>query len=831
MLQVALAQVRMHARRFVAVGLAVVMAVGFLTATLMVNASTEASLANSIGAGFRNADLVVSAGEGGELDGAAAAAVAKADGVAEVYAQRQSRIAFGSGSEAGFGLLQDTAPRSLDSLALVSGRLPAGAGEVAVDDATAAKYGLAAGSSLKLAPGSGSVAARDLKDAATATVTGLVKASKDPLLMGQPQLHAVPALAAQLAGDSSFYPTIQAIAAEGTSVAEAKAAVESALAGAGPVQVRTADEQTKAVVASFTGGQDQLTIVLLAFALIALLVCALVVSNTFSVLVAQRTRELALLRCIGAGRGQIRRSVIVEALLVGTVASILGVLGAVGLMAGIIAVLQRQPDTEFAVLAVPGPALAAGIAAGVVMTVLAALAPARAATAVAPLAALRPADEARLGNRRGKVRLAAGVVLTLGGAAVLGFGAVVANLLIALPGGALSFVGLLMCASLFVPPLVSAVGRLARPLGVPGQLAAVNAVRNPGRTSATAAALLIGVTLVTMMMTGAQTARQVFDTELAAQYPVDITVMGGTVDGRPLDDAAARTAARHDGVAAAGLVTIAGTAELQGSKTPVYRLGPGQERLLQDKSLVLDADTVLVPQGSGIKTLVAAGADGSKTLKAVETGSAFFPPLVSAAVAEELGGPAPRQAEDSAGPQLWLAVDRGLGAAELMQLRNDLSAALDVNDYQVSGAAIERAAFNQVIDVMLLVVTGLLAVAVLIALVGVANTLSLSVLERTRESSLLRALGLTTAQLRGMLALEAVLVSGVAALIGTVLGVLYGWLGARSALGAFGDVVPSLPWLQLAAVLAVAVVAGLLASVLPARRAARLSPVEGLATT
>ena len=158
------------------------------------------------------------------------------------------------------------------------------------------------------------------------------------------------------------------------------------------------------------------------------------------------------------------------------------------------------------------------------------------------------------------------------------------------------------------------------------------------------------------------------------------------------------------------------------------------------------------------------------------------------------------------------------------------AAALGVNESAVSGAAIERVTFNSIIDVLLLVVTGLLGVAVVIALIGVANTLSLSVLERTRENSLLRALGLTTGQLRGMLAIEAVLVAGVAAIMGAGMGIVYGWLGAQATLGGVATVVPTVPWLQLAAVFGVAVVAGLLASVVPARRAARLSPVEGLAT-
>ncbi|MGW6175413.1 FtsX-like permease family protein [Arthrobacter sp. NPDC055138] len=837
MLQVALAQLRQHARRFIAVGLAVVMAVGFLTATLMVNASTEASLGNSIGANFRNADLVVSEGPDKPLDASALGAVTGAAGVGEVFAHQQASIAFGTAAGASYGALQNTAPAGLENLELLDGALP-GDGEVAVDAETAEKQELSVGDKLELAPAAGMVAAEDVAAAGTAlTVSGIVKLSKDPFMMGQPQLFATDALQQQVAGaDNSWLRNIQVDVAAGADTAAVKESVSAALADAGfpEASVNTAAEQTKAVVASLTGGADQLTIVLLAFALVALLVSALVVANTFSVLIAQRTRELALLRCIGADRGQIRKSVLAEAVLVGITASVVGVLGAVGLMAGIIAVLRRQPDTEFATLAVPPSAVIVGLVVGILMTVLAALAPARAATRVAPLAALRPADEARAGNSKGKVRLAVGLALAVGGAVVLTLGAVSADLLIALPGGMLSFIGLLMCATLFVPPLVTAVGTLAKPAGVPGKLAAVNAVRNPGRTSATATALLIGVTLVAMMMTGAQTARTAFDGQLGAEYPVDLSIGDLTSAGRALDASAAATALNYDGVAAAGLITNGGYAEVHGARTGVYQLAPEQLDLLQDKTLVLDENTVLMPQDSELKTLTVTGSKGSKELTVVEADSRTLPPLISSAVAAEIGVPELPAADSgdyySSLPQLWVSVDRDLDSWALLDLRSQLAAGLDVNEYQISGAAMERAAFNQVIDVLLLVVTGLLAVAVLIALVGVANTLSLSVLERTQESSLLRALGLTKSQLRGMLALEAVLIAGVAALIGAVLGAVYGWLGAQSALGAFATVVPDVPWLQLLAVLAVAVVAGLLASVMPARRAARLSPVEGLAT-
>ena len=322
--------------------------------------------------------------------------------------------------------------------------------------------------------------------------------------------------------------------------------------------LETAQEKVTSTVAMLSAGQDQLTVVLLAFAGVAILVSTLVVANTFSVLVAQRTRELALLRCLGAGRSQIRGSVMLEALVVGFVSSVLGVLAATGLMTGLIAWAKSQPEQAFATLAVPPSAIIAGLVAGTLLTVVAALVPAKAATAVAPLAALRPADDASVRNRRGKVRLVLGLAALVGGAALLVYGSLNVSLPLALLGGAASFVGILLCSTLFIPTVVALAGRLAAPAGVPGKLAAVNATRNPARTSATAAALLIGVTLVSLMMTGAATSRQAFNDTLAENYPVDLSAQTAVDGARDPGDALARIKAL-DGVSAAVLLKPVGT--------------------------------------------------------------------------------------------------------------------------------------------------------------------------------------------------------------------------------------------------------------------------------
>ncbi|MFJ2507738.1 ABC transporter permease [Arthrobacter citreus] len=835
MLQVALAQVRLNARRFIAVGVAVMIAVGFLTATLIINASSKASLTQSVGQSFRNADLVLSAGYDDDakdwaiLDEQTADLARSMDGVEDTYTVLAASVAVRDGRGSSYAVLANLpANDSLLPVDVVKGTLPAAAGEVAIDEQTAERRGITVGSLLPV------VSAEDLEGAETPlTVTALVEASSDPRSMGTAQLYATEATTAPFTSMEFGFGSIQLALAEGASVTAVQTALTQALSDAGikAVTVRTVEEETTELMAGFTGGQDSLTVILLAFAAVALLVCALVVSNTFSVLVAQRTRELALLRCIGAGRSQIRRSVLVEALLVGIVSSIVGVLAAVGLVGGIVAYLQTLPESGFATMDVQPLAVAAGMAAGVILTVLAALVPARAATAVAPLAALRPAEDVRAGTRRGRVRLVSGLVLTAGGAALLGYGAYDGDLLIALPGGILSFVGILMCSTLFIPPLVRAVGYLAAPLGVPGKLAAVNAVRNPQRTSATSSALLIGVTLVVMMMTGAATARSAFNDTLAGEFPVDVTVRGAIPVESPFTAKDASVAAAVENVDHAAFLPVAGLIDRDGEEVPVYTLDSADSPVLQDASMVPVAGTIMMPQGTKAETVTVRGAAGDVELKVVTSESRSFSALVSTDTAQLLGGVPEEQTPEQfrAQPLLWIAVADGLNTSAIMELQSALSEALNVQDYQIAGAVIERAAFEQVIDVLLMVVTGLLGVAVVIALVGVANTLSLSVLERTRESSLLRALGLTKGQLRGMLALEAVLIAGVAALIGLGLGAVYGWLGAQSALGAFADVVPALPWAQLGGVLAVALVAGLGASLLPARRAARLSPVAGLA--
>lgn len=870
MLALALANLRTYARRFIAVTLAVMIGTAFLSATLMVNSSATASLERSIGEAYQHADLVAGIDadqpttDDEVLGTKQLAAVAAVPGVAAVEPQTSTgaRIATGTGDYNAV-VRPFAADAQLRTTAMVSGHAPTGGSQVTVDEKHATQYGLDTGDTVGVTASTPDGTVLDYP----ATITGITTSSNSPFLGSNLQVAVSPDRYADFAGADPYYESLLVRLDDGTDPAAATGAITDALRGHGisSPSVMTAQERTVQDLASFTGGQDQFTVILLVFALIALVVTGLVVMNTFAVLVAQRTRELALLRTLGALRAQLRRSVLIEALVLGVVSSALGVLLAIGVMASLVGYVSTLPEASFAVLSVSPASVIAGLAVGTLMTLIAAWAPARRAMSVAPLAALRPADDASVHNRIGKLRLVFGVLLALGGGALLVLGAVAHQLIVGFFGGLLSFVGILMLASLFLPGAVRGVGRLFGGTGVPARLASLNAVRNPGRTTATATALLIGVTLVSMMMVGAQTTKQSFGAELGRNYLVDFTVdspaaYGENFGGAPLPESSgeagsgaaapataqlgttqAKEAASINGVAAVALLTP--VAQDQNGATLYAGDRDELAKVLNDPQLVPADGEVLAGQGEEAKELTVHALKGkdTSTLKVKRSQSDFSMALMTTSTARQLQGYAPTGAVASstsaegewnmaAYPVLWIKADSGMDSGQLQDFSRSLAAELRVSDYQVAGGALEKALFTQVIDTLLLVVSGLLAVAVFIALIGVANTLSLSVLERTRESALLRALGLTRGQLRGMLALEAVLIAGVAALLGIGLGTTYGVLGAQSAVGSFTAVSLSLPWGQLLLVLGVSVLAALAASIVPARRAARLSPVEGLAT-
>jgi putative ABC transport system permease protein len=626
--------------------------------------------------------------------------------------------------------------------------------------------------------------------------------------------------------------------APGASADDVRAAVQGATKA--DVRVLTRDEAATESIDRNTGDGHVLVAIVLGFAAIALLVAALVIANTFQVLVAQRTRTLALLRCVGAGKAQLRGSVLLEAGVLGAGASAVGIATGIGLaQAALVALKHAQLDVPLPPTVHVTPAVVlVPFLVGTVVTLLASLVPAQAATRVSPIAALRPVEAPVAPLRSGGVRLwlagllAIGGALGLAGAIAMGH-AVSGSTLIALGlgvvSGAASFVGVLLGAVYWLPRCVTLVGSALSRSGVAARLAVANTARNPRRTAATSTALLIGVTLVAMMATGAASARASTDHQLDSQYPVDMEAASDAA--LPAD--AARIVAGLDGVR--DVVAMRGAHLRVGSEPlPVYAPVEGDVHdVVRDGSIAseLTDGVVLLPTSSGSKpghqpavlldpqTGQPVKGAATRTVDAVRSTLGGFEGLTTRATLESI-------APHAATTGLWIRLSSG---ADPALVQDALESALPSVTLDVRSGAADRLRYANVIDTLLAIVVGLLAVAVLIALVGVANTLSLSVLERRRESATLRAIGLTRGRLRWTLGIEGMLIAGVGAVLGVALGLVYGWAGAAVVLGNTGDLTLAVPWQRLTGAVLVAVVAGLLASVLPARSAVRTPPVAALA--
>lgn len=831
MIRLTLAQMRLSLGRLVPAGLAIVLGTAFVAATLIAGNVMTRSAYDQVTAQYASADLVVSDASGG-LNARSLQTVRSTEGVTSAEPVLTTWVQVGTGSRATSQLLVPTAAdASLSPLTIASGRAPAGPDELALPADTAERIGASVGAPVRVEYGydeSGKPMASD------ATLVGLVADPHSAWTMwGSAGLATLDTVAGWSGSDD---PSYDAILVSTPDPAATTAALDAAL-GDGPL-VRARDTVAAEQVASLTEGSNLLVMVVLAFAAIALLVAGLVIANTFQVLVAQRTRTLALLRCVGARRRQLRAAVLFEGMLLGVVASVVGVLLGIGLGQAALVGLGRLsmgipiPDVvPLSIWVVLAPLLV-----GTAVTVGASFVPARAAGAVAPVAALRPADAPSARRGAGRIRLAFALLLTVGGAGLLAlataasvqaedFSNAVVWLGLGILGSALSFVGVLIGAVLWMPRVVSGLGAPLGRLGAAAQLAAANTLRNPRRTAATSAALLIGVTLVVTMSTGAATARRSLDTMLDEQYPVDLAVIAMADDG----DAAAAPLATGVLPAVTGVegidqaVPVHGTvATVAGTSMVVLAVTPEQAQLVLHDAALAQA----VAQGQAVvPDTVTTGADialaaGSSRVTVDSVGGWGQPGsmLVPLATLRSLDPEAPVT-------QVWAQLASGVNAT---QVQGDVQDAMGNEQVLVSSGAAERQQYQRVIDVMLAVVVALLAVAVVIALIGVANTLSLSVLERRRESATLRSLGMTRRQLRGSLAVEGVLVALVGTTTGIALGLLYGWAGSLIIFGPVEGTRLSIPWADLLGIVAVAVAAGALASALPARSAVRTPPVAAL---
>ena len=801
MLRTAIAELRSHAGRFLAVGLAIVLGVGFAAATVVFTASFDASLGRSVAAEISRVDVVVTATDGvPDL-----AKIRAAPGVLSVEPAMTTETGFTSATSRGRLELANI-PVDPDRrwYTLATGRWPAGAAEMAVADGTATRNAWTLGSVVTLGDG---------PDGHEVTIVGLLStglsASADARNTGY---GTIGLLSSFPGGDTSAYVRI----APGFTPGQVAAAIGGMSGGA--LTASTATEVTSQAVRDAGNGTSVITVLLLAFVVLAGLVAAMVVANTFTILITQRRRQIALLRCVGATADQVRRSTLAEVAMVATAGSVVGIVVGTGI--GRVACAVAGIDVADFRLPVGRLVLVAAV--GIAVTVAATLAPIARAMRIPPMAALRPDEGADRVRRVGRLRLATGLVLLLGGAAGLGGGVHLANLGVATLGGGVTAVGVVVLLPWALPWVLTAFSGLGALFGAPGRLGVRNLLRNPARAGATCTALVVGVGAIATLLVASSSAQAGADRAVGASNVLDLQVSGS---GR-LPAAVLRATPQLAGIATSALVP--GTeVELNGDEYTAF--GPTTEQFRSVRNGgELRPGEVAVPD-----YLLRSGAVRPGDPMVLRKGRVALTLRASARPITDDGSlvvlrPDLLRLDPSAGVRsVWAKFEAGAAPNEVLGRVNRMVAPYAT--VTVSGSGVSRAETAELLHTLVTIALALLAVTAVIAVVGVGNTLGLSVVERTRESALLRALGLRRRQLRLMLAVEAGLLALVAAVVGTLCGVVFGWAAVGAAFGQAGQAVElSVPVGRLALVFGGAVLAGVLASVLPGRRAALATPTQAL---
>ncbi|MFE9097563.1 ABC transporter permease [Streptomyces sp. NPDC007264] len=720
---------------------------------------------------------------------------------------------------------------------LTSGHAPRGAGEALLDADTARHKHVRIGDTLTVLARPGSFPVRVVGIATfTTTNPGAALVFLD-----------TPTAQTRLLGGTGLATAVSVDAAPGVDDARLKQRIAAELHSSA-YDLKTASEQAKSDTDRLGAFLDVIKYVMLGFAGIAVLVGVFLIVNTFSMLIAQRTRELGLLRALGADRRQVRRSVLTEALLLGLVGSTLGLAAGIGLAAGLIRLMSafgmNIRSTEMVIgWATPVAAYVVGVG----VTFVAAYLPARRAAGVSPMAALTDAEVAGAG-RPLKVRaVAGGVVGALGLAALAGCAGATKT------ASAASFLGLgvvltlvatVIAGPLLVRPVIRVLGGAFPALfGSIGRMSQRNALRNPRRTGATASALMVGLALVGGMSVASASMSASFDQQIDKTLGADFVVQN--TNFQPFPEEVTGKIRATDGVGLVVRQRFAPVAVRLPDGKRVETTAAGYDQPLDDVAHITYA------QGD----TAAALADGALAMDVkfakehgVRVGSTVpvqFPAgrhteLRVRALTDQGGsggygmrgglffGMATLQKSLPTGQDSALYVNAAPGTPK-DRLRSRLAATLDAYpQVQVRDQADYKKLVHDQIAVLLYLVYALLGLAIVIAVLGVVNTLALSVVERTREIGLLRAIGLARRQLRRMIRLESVVIAVFGAVLGLALGLVWG-VCTQQVLALQGMKALAVPWGTMVAVVVGSAVVGVVAALLPALRASRMNVLAAIA--
>ncbi|MFJ5676332.1 ABC transporter permease [Streptomyces sp. NPDC093097] len=837
MFRTALRNVLAHKARLLMTVLAVMLGVAFVSGTLVFTSTISEALQGTARKGFDNVDVAIQRGNSGGAPGArsaldqklletaahlpgAASATGTVNGFTAVADKHGTMIGNGFSTLGGNYF---PGPDGTDArYPLRSGSAPKGPHEFALDARTADHGGYKVGDVVRISV-DGPVREQKL--------TGIFTTDDARVGSGGSLALFDTATAQKLFAAPGQFHEIDIKAAPGTSQAALKDAVEKALPkGAEATTGRQlADEQAEMIAKSMDGVKSGL----LGFAGVALFVGIFIITNTFTMLVAQRTKELALLRAVGASRRQITRSVLIEAFVVGAVAAVTGLLAGIGIGAALRSLMNttgaKVPDGP---LVVSPSTILIALAVGIVVTVLAAWLPGRRAAKIPPVAAMN-AVHATSSTKSLVVRNTIGALFAgAGTAAILVATGMDDGKTTMSAGAALLLIGVFVLTPLLSRPLIALASPVLRLFGISGVLARQNAVRNPRRTAATASALMIGLTLITGLTVIAGSVQQGIDKMATASLKADYMVSMATPT--PLSPDVAKKLATADGVTASSPLRDApariGTDTTYLTGVNGKDLGRLTKLDFTEGALgTLGGDRAVVDDtlakkygwhtGSRVPVTFEDGAKTTLTIGGVYQGNQVIRGLLldNTTLAPHQKHPRDMsvlvKTAHGASPEAKDALVKALG-------QNPAITVADKKDVSDNIA--------QTFTLMLNMVYGLLAMAVIVAVLGVINTLAMSVFERSQEIGMLRAIGLDRRGIKRMVRLESLVISLFGGVLGIGLGVFLGWAGGELISGSLQTYELVMPWGRMAVFLAVSALVGVLAALWPARRAAKLNMLQAI---